>query len=187
MRLGRIGVFSIQAARLPTDVCVEAVQEIESLGFGTLWVPEGGFLKEAFSNAAMLLCNTKRMAVATAIANIHAREPAAMEHGARTLAEAFPDRFCLGLGVGHREEVVSQRGRSYERPLAAMRAYLESMDAAPYLGAEPAVPAPRLLAALMPGMLRLAAARTRGTHPYFVPIEHIARARDHCTGVAGGA
>jgi probable F420-dependent oxidoreductase len=56
-----------------------------------------------------------------------------------------------------------------------MRSYLDAMDAAPYTG--PKVEIPRVLAALGPQMLRLAAERTLGAHPYFVPVEHTALAR----------
>ena len=141
-------------------------------------MPEGGFLKEAFANMGVLLASTQRVVLATAIANIYAREPSTMANGAKTLAEAFPGRFVLGLGVSHREEVEDRRGRAYDRPVAAMRAYLDAMDAAPYVGTEPHEPAPRLLAALGPRMLGLAAERTHGSHPYFVPVAHTALARD---------
>ncbi|MCZ1007349.1 TIGR03620 family F420-dependent LLM class oxidoreductase [Streptomyces lydicus] len=70
------------------------------------------------------------------------------------------------------------RGHSYAKPLAAMRAYLDAMDGAPYDGPR-ADPAPgRVLAALGPKMLELARDRTDGAHPYFVTPEHTARARE---------
>lgn len=59
-----------------------------------------------------------------------------------------------------------------------MAAYLDAMDAASWTGPPSAHPAPILLAALGPRMLELAAARTAGAHPYFVPVEHTAMARD---------
>jgi probable F420-dependent oxidoreductase len=59
-----------------------------------------------------------------------------------------------------------------------MRAYLTAMDEAEPLWRGPEAPPPdRVLAALRPRMLALAAERTAGAHPYFVPVEHTRRAR----------
>jgi len=174
---GRVGVTSIEASRLPMGACIAGVRAIEELGYPTIWIPEGGFLKEAFANCGVLLASTERIVIATAIANIHAREPSTMANGAKTLAEAFPGRFVLGMGIGHAEEVESALGRSYDKPIATMRHYLDGMDGAPYRGPEPGRPAAILIAAMAPRMLALAAERTAGTHPYFVPVAHTAAAR----------
>ena len=69
------------------------------------------------------------------------------------------------------------RGHHYARPLTAMRAYLDAMDGVPLMMARPEAPPERVLGALHPKMLALAAARTAGAHPYLVPPEHTARAR----------
>jgi probable F420-dependent oxidoreductase len=129
-----------------------------------------------FAHSALLLGWSERIAVATGIANIWARDPVAMANGARTLAESFPGRFILGLGVSH-EPAVKRRGGTYEKPLAHMRSYLDAMDKARSSSPEPARPADRVLAALGPKMLELSAERTAGAHPYFVPIEHTPIAR----------
>lgn len=117
------------------------------------------------------------MVVAPGIASIYARDPMAMANGSKALAEVYPGRFLLGLGVSH-APTVAARGGDYGPPVASMRAYLDAMDAAPYRGAEPAEPVPRVLAALGPRMLALAAERAAGAHPYFVPVEHTALARE---------
>src|SRR5258706_9018600 len=62
--------------------------------------------------------------------------------------------------------------------IGTMRSYLEAIDAAVYMGPTPAEPAPIVLAALRPKMLELSRELTRGAHPYFVPPEHTARARE---------
>ena len=59
-----------------------------------------------------------------------------------------------------------------------MRAYLDGMEAATYMGPEPSEPVPWVLAALGPKMLDLARDRTAGADPYFVPVEHTAGARE---------
>ena len=175
-RIGRIGVWSFAFDRMTAADARRAAARIEEMGAGALWIPESLVSKELFAHAATLLAATERLPVASGIASIWARDPVAMQNGGRALAEAFPGRFILGLGVSH-EPVVTRRGQKYEKPLSRMKEYLEAMDRARYAGPEPAEPAPRLLAALGPRMLRLAAERTAGAHPYFVPVEHTPIAR----------
>jgi probable F420-dependent oxidoreductase len=174
--LGRVGVWSNAPSVAAAAAVRDGLPELEELGYRTLWYPEGG-AKESFSTAALLLSWSERLVVATGIANIHARDPMACANGARALADAHPGRFVLGLGVSHAPSVAA-RGGTYDRPLATMRAYLDAMERAPYNGHEPEEPAPRLLAGLGPRMLDLAAERTAGAHPYFVPVEHTAFARE---------
>ena len=175
VNIGRVGVWSGELVRLPASQSRAIARAIEDLGYGAVWYPES-FTKEALAQAAVLLAATDRLAVCTGIANIWARDPVAMANGARTIAEAFPGRFVLGIGVSH-DPTVAARGHDYQRPLATMRGYLDAMDEAPYHGAPPEALAPTVLAALGPKMLELAAARTAGAHPYFVPVEHTRVAR----------
>jgi probable F420-dependent oxidoreductase len=173
-RLGSVGVWSFDAERMPAAGERDYARTIESLGFAALWIPESLGSKEAFAHASLLLAATKKLVIATGIANIWARDAVAMANGARALIDAYPDRFLLGIGVSHAPSVKT-RGQSYARPLEYMRRYLDAMDAAPYTG--PKVEVPRILAALGPQMLRLSAERALGAHPYFVPVEHTAIAR----------
>ena len=175
MKLGRAGVWLGSMANLPATDLRRAVAEIEQMGFGTIWLGEA-VAREAFAGAAIILAATSRVVVATGIANIWVRDATAMMNGARALAEAWPDRFVLGIGVSH-APLVSGRGHQYERPLSAMRAYLDAMAKAPYRAAMPDRPPPIVLAALGPKMLELARERTAGAHPYFVPVEHTREAR----------
>ncbi len=175
MELGRVGIWSMQLSRMPATAVREAVARIEALGFRTIWAPET-LAKEAMAQAAVLLAAGSESVVATGIANIWARDPVAMINGARTLTEAYPGRFVLGIGVGH-APTAARRGHDYRQPLATMTAYLDAMAQAPFLGPEPAEAPPLVLAALGPRMLRLAAERARGAHPYFVTVEHTTFAR----------
>ncbi len=175
MNLGRAGVWLGSMAFLPTPDLRRAVAEIEEMGFGTIWIGEA-LAREPFAAAAIILEATHDIMVATGIANIWVRDAVAMMNGGRTLAEAWPNRFILGIGVSH-PPLLQTRGHRYERPLTAMRAYLDAMEKAPYRGPAPNSPAPIVLAALGPKMLELARDRTAGAHPYFVPAEHTPRAR----------
>lgn len=172
-RLGTVGVWTFDLDSLPASAAQDAVAEMEALGYGAVWIPEGFGSKEAFSHAATLLAGTRSMVIATGIANVWARDPMAMVNGGKVLAQAHPERFLLGIGVSHAVRAEA-RGHVYGKPLTKMRAYLDAMDAAPGPAFEPA---PRVLAALGPKMLALAAERAMGAHPYFVPVEHTVEAR----------
>jgi probable F420-dependent oxidoreductase len=176
MDIGRVGIWTFHLEQQPSARAREAAAEIESLGWGAIWIPEA-LGREAFTHAALLLGATRRIPIATGIANIWVRDPMAMAGAQRTLAEAYPDRFLLGIGVSH-QPMVGMRGHDYAHPLRYMRAYLDAMDRAPFMAPAPPEPPPRVIGALAPGMLRLSAERTWGAHPYLVPPEHTAKARE---------
>jgi probable F420-dependent oxidoreductase len=176
--LGPAGVWSWALQRLGASDAGAAARGLEAIGYPAVWIPETLGNKEVFGHAGILLAATQRIAVASGIASIHARDPMAMANGARTLGEAYPGRFVLGIGVSHAPSVAT-RGGSYGPPIETMRAYLDAMAAAPYGAPEPVPPVPLVLAALGPRMLELAAERSDGAHPYFVPVEHSAFARRH--------
>lgn len=178
--LGRVGIWTTAFEGQPAGLVREAAAEIEELGYGALWYGEA-FGRDAVGQAWLLLSATRRLTVASGIANIAFRDPIAMATATRTLGEAFPGRYVLGLG-GHRVDDTVRPLDGYPMPargraVATMRGYLAAMDAVPAHGPSPD-PAPRrVLAALGPRMLELAAELTWGAHPYFVPVEHTARAR----------
>lgn len=175
MDIGRVGIW-MNLDALPAARAQAAAREVEALGYGALWLPEA-VGREAMSQAALLLGATSKLVLATGIANIWARDAVTMANGQRTLAEAFPERFLLGLGVSHAPSVENVRGHQYDRPVAYLRAYLDAMDRAPYTAVPPPSQPPRVLAALGPTMLALAAERAWGAHPYLVPVAHTAQAR----------
>lgn len=174
-RLGRHGVFLGRLSQQPAAELRRDAARIEALGYRTVWVGEA-FGREPFTTAALLLAATERLVVATGIASIWSRDPVAMMSAARTLGEAWPGRFVLGIGVSHLP-LVGPRGHDYARPRAAMASYLEAMRRSRYDGPSPVEEPAVLLAALGPRMLELAAAETDGVFTYFVPHEHTRRAR----------
>jgi len=175
-RLGRVGAWTFDIERLTAAQAREYVRELEGLGVPALWIPESLGSKEIFAHVGLLLAASQRLVIASGIANIWARDATAMANGHRTLTEAYPGRFLLGIGVSH-APTVKLRGGSYEKPVETMRRYVDAMDKAPYTGAAPSEPPGRVLAALGPLMLRLAAECSIGAHPYFVPVEHTTIAR----------
>lgn len=150
--------------------------EIESLGYKSLWIGESTGNKEVLVHSGLLLSASKKMVIATGIANIWARDAVAMNAAANALSEAYDNRFLLGLGVSHSQQV-QPRGHEYNKPLKAMADYLDAMDAAPYISAKPSEAPMRVLAALGPKMLELARERSGGAHTYFVPPSHTRQAR----------
>jgi len=171
-----VGIWTFAHESLPPRRSGEIAAEIESLGFAALWIPEA-WGREAFSSAQLQLNATSTLVVATGIANIWARDAVAAASATKTLNAAFDDRFVLGLGVSHRPLVERLRGHEYVSPVAAMRDYLTTMDAAPMFAPEGAQPYARVIAALGPKMLEVGATLANGVHPYLVTPEHTAQAR----------
>jgi probable F420-dependent oxidoreductase len=176
VKIGKVGIWTFAFELYPARRAAEAAAEIEALGYGAIWIPEA-IGREAMTHSGILLAGTRRIVIATGIANIWGRDPMAMAAAQKTLAEAYPDRFLLGIGVSH-APMVGMRGHDYARPYSAMRAYIDAMDSALFTSVAPAETPPTVIGALAPRMLRLAAERTAGAHPYFVPPEHTARARE---------
>ncbi|MFI7387382.1 TIGR03620 family F420-dependent LLM class oxidoreductase [Streptomyces sp. NPDC049813] len=167
---GRIGIWSgaLNAGRARDtahrDSLAEAVAELDELGYGTLWLGAS----PAPSDAAAALAATRRITVATGILSIwdHTAQTVAERIGALTDKER--ERFVLGLGVSHGPIV-----QGYAKPYSKMVEYLDALDAA----APPVAAGRRVLAALGPKMLDLAAHRALGAHPYLVTAGHTAQAR----------
>lgn len=175
--LGPIGIWTRQLDAIDPVSAEAAVAELETLGFRALWLPEARF-REIISHSTMLLAGTHSITVATGIARIHSRSPQATSLAQRLLAERFRERFVLGLGVSHPQVVEGMLNQPYGSPLATMRDYLDAMDATPDGASAAGAPVPRLLAALGPKMLSLAAERAAGAHTYMAPVAHTKWARE---------
>lgn len=177
MKLTGLGLWTAQFDFQPAAIVRDTVQELEDLGYTSLWIGEN-VGREPISQSGILLAATQLLTVATAVANLWARDPLSMTAAHHTLSEAYPGRFILGIGVSHPELVNETRGLHYHRPLRTTIDYLTAMDTlAQRYRATLADNPIRLLAALGPRMLRLAADQASGAHTYLVPPEHTARAR----------
>jgi probable F420-dependent oxidoreductase len=171
-QLSPIGIWSPELRFGDPAETADAAAELEELGFGALWIPDvGGPVLESVEH---LLRATTRLTVATGILNVWMHDAADVAAGQERLGRAFPGRFLLGLGISHAPIVDAEQPGRYRRPLATMREYLDELDAAAADGTRLA----RVLAALGPKMLELARERTLGSHPYLVPVEHTAAARE---------
>ena len=174
--IGKLGIWSWLDNSSFTEAA-EFAGAIESMGYGTLWVPEA-VGRDPFVMLTHLCGATDSLYLATGIANIYARDAMAMKAARNALNELSGGRLILGLGVSHAEMVAGLRQHEYKGPLTAMRGYLEQMEQALYVPTPPQHSGPVLLAALRERMLGLAATAADGAHPYFVTPEHTARARE---------
>lgn len=173
--LKKVGIWTGNFEPQPASKVREAVAEMEQLGYGAVWFSEG-LGRESLTQAALLLSESSHIVVATGITNVYGRDPVTAANAQRTLSEAYPNRFVMGLGVSHIPLVERLRGHEYEKPVAKMNSYLDAMDQAPYNSVPPQAMY-RVLAALGPKMLELSAKRTNGAHTYNVTPEHTATAR----------
>ena len=158
MELGAFGLW--QPSFLTT---VAMAREIEEVGFPTLWI--GGESPD-LAHASELLAATDNLIIGTSIVNVWHGEPTTAAEAYLRLTQRFPDRFVLGLGVGHREQ-----NQPYAKPMTALNRYLDRLDlhGVPVGG--------RALASLGPRMLELARQRAGGVVPYLVTPEHTRQAR----------
>jgi probable F420-dependent oxidoreductase len=160
IELGRIGIW-----RHPSRLTPDLVAEVETLGYGTIWI--GGSPDGDLAVAENILDATDHIAVATGILNVWKDDATPVAASYHRITAKHPGRFLLGLGIGHPEAT-----QEYQQPYAKLVSYLDELD-------ELKVPAEgRVLAALGPKVLRLAAERSAGAHPYLVTPEHTRWARE---------
>jgi probable F420-dependent oxidoreductase len=167
MHLGPVGVWWSGSWRDPAAPERSVAPALEAMGYGALW-SSGRFDPGLSPHFERLLTATDHVVVASGIVSIWAGAPGDVGPAAAALQDRFPGRFLLGIGASHSVAVAD-----YTQPYSKMVGYLDALDALP----TPVPPERRVLAALGPRMLELAAARSAGAHPYFVPVEHTARAR----------
>lgn len=164
IELGQFGLWTSYRA-IGEENAAEAARLAERLGYGTLWL--GGSPNPA--RVTPLLAATERLTAATGIVNVWQDEPHTVAAERAQLATDYPNRFMMGIGIGHPEAT-----SDYQHPLEAMRTFLDGLD-----HAQRPVPAEgRMLAALGPKMLDLSRERSAGTHTYFVGPEHTRFARE---------
>lgn len=157
--LGRFGVW------LGPSITPEFAGEIEALGYGAAWIGLSPAAELAWAEPA--LTQTTTLQLATGIVNVWSAPAPAVAESYHRIENAYPGRFLLGVGVGHPEHT-----QEYVKPYDALVNYLDELDAA-------RVPTSRrVLAALGPKVLRLAADRSAGAHPYLTTPEHTAKARE---------
>ncbi|HEY7577139.1 MAG TPA: TIGR03620 family F420-dependent LLM class oxidoreductase [Acetobacteraceae bacterium] len=171
MQLGRLGAWYATDKLGGPQQIKSFAQTVERLGYDTLWYPESrGY--ESLSVGGFVLGNTTKLKLGSSIASIYARDAFTARRGLLSLQALYGDRFILGLGVSHLPMVEGIRGHKYEKPVPAMRVYLERIAK----GEAGSDAWPIAIAALGPLMLKLAASHTRGALPYNTTPQHTAEA-----------
>jgi probable F420-dependent oxidoreductase len=171
MKLGRLGVWYSADKHKDAAAISAFAKTVERLGYDTLWYPEArGY--ESFCVAGYMLSQTSKLKIGSSIASIYARDAFTARRGMISLNQLYDDRFILGLGVSHVPMVEGLRGHVYEKPVPAMRAYLNGI----IKGEADAADFPICVAALGPLMLKLAGQMTRGAVPYNTIPKHTAEA-----------
>ena len=156
--LGRYGVWTMGKVR------PEQAADIEKLGYGAVWI--GGSPAAELEFVEPILGSTQSLTVATGIVNIWSAEAGPVAESFHRIEQAYPGRFLLGIGVGH-----SEHTKEYQKPYDALVSYLDELDRLE-------VPVGRrVVAALGPQVLKLAARRSAGAHPYLTTPAHTAESR----------
>jgi probable F420-dependent oxidoreductase len=161
--LGKFGVFGHyqQWQQVPPD----QLREIEALGYGAIWA--GGSPPGELEWVDPILGETETLTLATGIVNIWTAAAGPTAESFHRIDAAYPNRFLLGIGVGHPEA-----HQEYKKPYDALTDYLDQLD-------ELGVPKDRrVVAALGPQVLKLSARRSAGAHPYLTTPEHTRQARE---------
>ena len=166
--LGTFGIYTFDFDHQPAARMRESIGALEEQGWRAFWFPEVGG-REALTHAAFLLSCTEQIHIINGIAQISVRQPQQAYSASLLLADAYPGRHVLGLGVG--------RSRPGVKPLTAMTEYLDELDALEPSSPAPKSPMRRILAAYGPRMLELARDRSAGAHTYHVNLAHTAHAR----------
>lgn len=172
MNISGVGIWSAPLRYGDQGEAAESASELEELGYSALWIPDVG--GPVFGSVANLLGATRNAVIATGILNLWMHTPADVAASYASLTAAHGDRFLLGIGVSHAPLVDAGDPGRYRRPLSAMTTFLDGLDAAD----NPVPVGSRVLAALGPKMLQLAADRSRGAHPYLTTPEHTRHARE---------
>ena len=165
--ISRIGVWAADFRFRDAEFVTEATAELDELGYGTIWFP-GGRGGDLLARIELVLAATTNCQVATGILNIWMHEPGEVGAWWRRLDPRQRQRVMLGLGVSHAPVI----GDSWQQPLKKMSSYLDGLDQEDFPAEH------RCIAALGPKMLDLARDRAAGAHPYLVPPEHTAMARE---------
>ena len=177
------------------------VEALPDLGFTDLWSMETAGA-DAFTPLALASVWAPQLQLGTAIVPVHTRGPALLAMQAAALAEAAPGRFTLGVGASSPVIVKDWNAVPHEQPFQRSRDVVRFLKAAftgqvvdeQYetfavrrfrLERVPAPTPPVLLAALRPGMLRLAAREADGTILNWLSAEDVTTAVDEFRAAGG--
>jgi probable F420-dependent oxidoreductase len=165
------------------------VLELADLGYTDLWSAEADG-HDAFAPLVLASQWVPELRLGTAIVPVFTRGPLLVAQSAASLADASGGRFVLGLGTSSNVIVERWNGIPFARPYERARDTLRCVKAllagekvtvdyetfavhGARLSAPPAEPVPVMLAALRPGMLRLAGREADGAIVNWLSAEDV--------------
>ncbi len=177
MSIGRWGI-TLPLTGVPLAAHRDIVRELTDLGYTDVWSAETAGC-DAFTPLALVAEWNAELRLGTAIAPVYTRGPGLLAMSAATIAELAPGRFVLGIGSSSPVIVQDWNAVAFTEPYGRTRDTLRFLRAAlsgqkvtedyPTFGVRkfrlerPPSPPPKvMLAALRPGMLRLAATEADG-------------------------
>ncbi|WP_127505271.1 TIGR03620 family F420-dependent LLM class oxidoreductase [Actinoplanes solisilvae] len=167
--LGRYGIW-VSRHHWPTEanLIASAAQELESLGYGAVWI--GASPHDDLELPEAILSATSTLVAGTSVVDIWHSHGETLAASHARVRHGFPGRFYLGVGSGHAPTAAAV-GQSYVKPLSRLRGFLtDKLRRVP--------PPERMIAALGPNSLEAARELTAGALPYLTPPEHTAAARE---------
>ncbi|MDL4775935.1 LLM class F420-dependent oxidoreductase [Actinomadura xylanilytica] len=185
--------LTIPLAGLPLAGHREIVESLPGLGYTDAWSAETNGT-DAFTPLALASQWAPELRLGPAIVPVYTRGPALLAQQAATLADLAPGRFVLGIGTSSDTIVERWNGIPFEEPYKRTRDTLRFLRRAlagekvkeEYetfavkgfkLESAPATPPPIVLAALRPGMLRLAAREADGAITNWLAPKDVATVR----------
>src|SRR5690242_19098211 len=130
IELGKAGIW-----RHPSGLTPAMAAEAEALGYGAIWL--GGSPDGDLSVVDPLLDATDRLVVGTSIVIVWKDDAATVAASYHRLAAKYPDRFLLGLGIGHPEAT-----QQYQKPYDTLVSHQAALEAPKVPSTGPAVAAP---------------------------------------------
>jgi 5,10-methylenetetrahydromethanopterin reductase len=175
------GVWLFPAA--PAPRMIEYIQYAEELCLDEIWLGDEGPARDPLSILAAAALCTRTIRLAVGVTNPYVRHPATTAVSMMTIHELSGGRAILGLGVGG-NMALDPLGLSAVRPLASMRAALETLRGAtrgerrggyvPREGALQATDMPIFVGSRSRRINRLASARADGAFVAGLPVSQVA-------------
>lgn len=163
--------LSLPMPGVPLSRLAEIAREAEKLGYSDAWSSEVDGV-DAFTPLVVIGLATN-MRLGTAIVNVYTRGPQTLASSVAGMAELAPGRFILGIGSGSQPIIERWNGVAFRKPVTRVREMAQflkqglSGERVVFEGetirvngfrltAPPEKPVPIHVAALRPGMLRVA-------------------------------
>jgi probable F420-dependent oxidoreductase len=186
--------LTLPLSGLPLAAQKDLVAGLPELGYTDVWSAELNGI-DGFTPLTLASQWAPELRLGTAIVGVYTRAPVSLAVQAGTLAALAPGRFVLGIGTSSQVAVEQWNGIPFEKPYQRSRDMLRFLREAlaggkvtrEYetfsvngfrLDPAPEVPPALALAALRPGMLRLAAAEADMAITNWLAPKDVPRVRD---------